>query len=172
MRLAINFIAFQAGWFSCVIGAAQDLFWLGPLVVLAVFGLHLFMTGDHLKEISIGLLFMAAGFAVDSQLTFFGIYTPRQHLIPHPFSAPWLLAMWLNLATVFNVALRWLHDRYRMAALFGAFGGPAAYYGGGSLGALTFHEPLILNLLITGAVWAVATPLLIYGVGRINLNFD
>jgi hypothetical protein len=31
MRLLVNFVAFQLGWFACVLGAAQGLPWLGPV---------------------------------------------------------------------------------------------------------------------------------------------
>ena len=79
--------------------------------------------------------------------------------------------MWLNLATVFNVALRWLHNRYRLAALLGGIGGVLAYYGGDPLGALKYQQPLALNLLITGAVWAFVTPVLLFAVAHLNERF-
>ncbi|MDT8319119.1 MAG: DUF2878 family protein [Xanthomonadales bacterium] len=41
MKLFINFAAFQLGWFSCVLGAANGVAWIGPPVVLGVVVLHL-----------------------------------------------------------------------------------------------------------------------------------
>ena len=35
MQVLVNFIAFQFGWFSSVLGAARDMPWLGPAVFLA-----------------------------------------------------------------------------------------------------------------------------------------
>lgn len=171
MRIIVNFLAFQAGWFACILGVAYNIYWLGPILVAAVFGLHLYLTGNYRREILIGLLFVAAGFVIDTQFAFFGVYTPFWHILPPPFSSPWLLAMWLNLATVFNVSLRWLHKRYRLAALLGGIGGPLAYYGGVPFGALTFHQPLIFNLMVTAAVWAAVTPLLFFAVAKINEKF-
>ncbi len=40
MAMLINFIAFQVGWFSSVIGAAKQMPWLGPLVLLFVLAIH------------------------------------------------------------------------------------------------------------------------------------
>ena len=34
MQLLLNFSAFQMGWLSSVVGAARQMPWLGPLVVL------------------------------------------------------------------------------------------------------------------------------------------
>ena len=41
MRLFINFLAFQLGWFASVLGAAHGLPWAGPVVVAMVVMLHL-----------------------------------------------------------------------------------------------------------------------------------
>ena len=32
MRVAYNFVASEAGWFACVLGAAHGKPWIGPLV--------------------------------------------------------------------------------------------------------------------------------------------
>ena len=171
MLVLVNFLAFQAGWFACVLGVANGNYWLGPVAITGVYLLNLFLTGEYLRETVIALFFITIGFAVDTQLTFFGVYTPSENILPSPFSPPWLMAMWLNLATIFNVSLRWMHGKYRLAALLGGLGGPLSYYGGGSLGALTYHDPLVFNLLVSGAVWAAITPLLLFTVGKINKQF-
>ena len=41
MKLFLNFAAFQIGWFSCVLGAAYELPWAGPLAVGLIVALHL-----------------------------------------------------------------------------------------------------------------------------------
>lgn len=171
MRVLANFLAFQAGWFACLLGAANGNYWLGPMAITGVFVLNLYLTGEYIRETVIGLIFIAVGFAVDTQLTFFGVYTPQENILPSPFSPPWLMAMWLNLATIFNVSLRWMHGKYRLAALLGGLGGPLSYYGGGSLGALAYNDPLAFNLLVSAAVWTAITPLLLFTVTRINMRF-
>lgn len=171
MLVLVNFLAFQAGWFACVLGTANGNYWLGPMAITGVFVINLYLTGEYLREILIALFFITVGFAVDTQLTFFGVYTPLENFLPSPFSPPWLMAMWLNLATIFNVSLKWMHGKYRLAALLGGLGGPLSYYGGGSLGALTYHDPLVFNLLVSGAVWAAITPLFLFTVSKINKQF-
>ena len=36
LLMVVNFVAFQVGWFACVLGAARGWPLLGPLVALAI----------------------------------------------------------------------------------------------------------------------------------------
>jgi len=77
------------------------------------------------------------------------------------------VALWMLFATTLNVSLAWLKRSALLAALFGAIGGPLAYYGGAKLGALSFLAPTpALVALALG--WGLLTPLLI----KLALRFD
>jgi hypothetical protein len=171
LLIIVNFIAFQAGWFAGVLGAATSHFWLGPVTVCGVFILHLYLHKNVAREITIGGIFIFCGFATDSLLTAFQVYTPAAHFLPSPFSPPWLMCMWLNLATIFNVSLKWLSKRYLLSAILGGLGGGLSYYGGGSLGALKFNAPVLTNIIITGMVWSALTPVLFLIVNILNKRF-
>jgi hypothetical protein len=54
--------------------------------------------------------------------------------------------------------MRWLVGRWRLAALFGAVGGPGAYYAGAQLGAVSFPEP-VAALAALAVGWSILTPL-------------
>jgi hypothetical protein len=162
MLIAINLIAFQIGWFACVIGASKGIFWLGPLVVSVVFAVHLFFTRNFLREIALGLIISFVGFLTDTLLTEFNVYSPLPYYIAPPWSPPWLIFMWLNFATLMNVSIKWLGHNYMLSALLGGIGGALAYYSGNVFGALHYFEPLLTNILITGIVWAGLTPLFFY----------
>ncbi|MBU0946882.1 MAG: DUF2878 domain-containing protein [Proteobacteria bacterium] len=158
MRIAINFIAFQIGWFACVLGAGHDFFWLGPLTVAGVFFIHLFLNGNIIQESILGLIICCIGFSVDTFLTAFNVYTPMPHYFAHPISPPWLIFLWLNFATLVNVSLTWLQNKRILSALLGGIGGASAYYGGDALGALHFIEPVYPHIILTGIIWAGLTP--------------
>ena len=78
-----------------------------------------------------------------------------------------MLALWINFGTLVNGSLSWLRGRYWLGAFLGAWGGPAAYYSGHRVGALTFHPPLIIHLAVLGIAWAVAVPLLFLSGGKV-----
>jgi len=157
--VAINFIAFQIGWFSCVLGAANGMPWLGVLVVPLVVALAAFMAQNPRQELTLALAAASMGFAVDSALIAFGIFRPVPYLTPAPFSPLWMIMLWANQATTLNSCLAWLRGRYLSGALFGAIGGPLAYLGGAKLGAATV--PSTQALLTLSIVWSAAFPALL-----------
>nr|WP_244084119.1 DUF2878 family protein [Desulforhabdus sp. TSK] len=54
-----------------------------------------------------------------------------------------------------------------MAAVFGAVGGPLAYYAGAEMGA-TEALPSVSGMLVLMAVWALATPFLVWLAGYLK----
>lgn len=159
-RKTINVLLFQAAWFSAVLGAARGLFWLGPLSMIPVLALHLALQEDRRGEAKLLLIAGLLGFIFDTIFVASGVFTPLQHLFPRPFSPPWMICLWLNFAATLNVSMVWLRHRYLLAALFGAIGGPLAYYGGAKLGA-TEALPTLSGLLLLAVGWGVMTPLLV-----------
>lgn len=170
LRKTINIIAFQIGWFSAVLGAAHGKPWLGVAVILAVLGLHLFLSSDWRPELLLALCAAVMGFAFDSALIAANAFTPVPYLFPVPFSSLWMVLLWVNLAATLNVSMAWLRDRSLQAALFGAAGGPLAYYSGAKLGAMS-RIPDPAQLLEIGVAWAVALPLLSGAARLINERF-
>jgi len=167
MRLAANFIAFQLGWFACVLGAANGLPWLGPLVVGAVVVLHLGLSRRPRRELRLVGAAMLLGLAVDSLLMATGWlrYPAGQWL---PFVAPyWIVAMWGLFATTLNVSMAWLRGRPVLAVLMGGVGGPLSYLAGEKLGAIELM-PLLPALVALALAWALAMPLLM----RLAERFD
>jgi len=163
LRKATNFIAFQAAWFAAVLGAAHGMPWLGVVAVPAALALHLMLSPDWRPELLLALAAGGTGFVIDSTLIATGAFTPIPFGFPEPLSSLWMVMLWVNLATTLNVSLSWLRGRYALGAIFGAFGGPMAYYSGAKLGAM-HAVPSIAALIAIGAAWAFAFPAML----RIN----
>jgi len=159
--LIANVILFNAGWFACILGAANGLPWLGPAAVLP---LALGWLAFHRWSSRTAALYAAAfpiGYAFDhAALAASALAFPERAALLTPVPL-WMPVMWVNFATMLPLALRFLKGRYLVAALFGLLGGPAAYYAGMNLGAVTLPEPLPRSLAIIAAEWAIATPLLV-----------
>jgi len=160
LRKVINFITFQAAWFAAVLGAAHGMPWLGVVAVPAALALHLMLSPDWRQELLLAIAAAGTGFVFDSILIALGMFFPVAYIFPAPFSSLWMVMLWVNLGTTLNVSMAWLRGRYVLAALFGAVGGPLAYYSGAKLGAMT-TIPQVNSLLAIGAAWALAFPLLL-----------
>jgi hypothetical protein len=78
----------------------------------------------------------------------------------------WILALWLAFASTLNLSLAWMQGRYLIAMLFGASGGPLAYFGAQNIGAVTLQSSASYVALSVG--WAVITPALLYLAKHIN----
>lgn len=157
----VNFAAFQAGWFACVLGAAAGRPWLGPVVVAGVVALHLALRRPRGPEVPLLLFAGGLGYAMDSLLVLGGVLEfPPAARLGGP-SALWMVALWVNLGTTLNVSLGWLRGRYLLSAVMGAVAGPLAYWAGARLEAVTFGAALPISLAVVAVAWAVSLPLLV-----------
>ena len=161
LHTAVNALLFQVAWFAAVLGAARGTPWLGPLVTIPVLALHLYLSNNRSAELKLLAVAGLLGFLFDSALVSGSIFTPLPHLFRPPFSPPWMICLWLNFAATQNVSLAWLRERYLLATLFGAIGGPLAYYGGARLGA-TAAMPTVTGILLLAIGWGIMTPLLVW----------
>mgnify|MGYP006434206087 CR=1 FL=1 len=163
MRLAkpINFVAFNAGWFSCVLGAGNGMPWLGPAVVTALAIAHLvyhrFRAGIIFFYISAFLL----GVIADGALVLGGLLGFPEHAKLIAPLALWMPVMWINFATALNLSLSFFRGRYVLGAAFGLIGAPGTYYAGMHFDAVTLSDPLAVSMGAVGIEWLVAMPLLI-----------
>jgi len=175
IRKIINLTLFQTAWFAAVLGAANGVPWLGPLVMVPVMAVHLSLTDDRQGELKLLLAAGVLGFLYDTALVTAGVFSPLLHLLPHPLSPPWMIGLWMNFAATLNVSMVWLRGRYLLAAVFGAIGGPLAYYSGAKLGA-TEALPSLNGMLLLAVGWAVMTPVLVWlarvFTGKADLSLD
>lgn len=160
-HIVLNFLLFQAGWLACVLGGASQWHWIGPVVVLGVIALHLSQSTHWIEEFKVILLALVIGSVWDSILVTKDVLT-YHHGLFHPEFAPyWIIAMWALFATTLNVSMRWLRGRWLIASLFGAIGGPLAYYAGERLGAVNMPDQSTA-LLALALGWAIIMPALLW----------
>lgn len=167
MRILVNVLGFKIGWLSSVLGAAAQMPWLGPVVVVLVASVHLLQA--HRPELELGLLVTAAviGICFDSFIVAMGWVTYPSGQFSAMLAPYWIVTMWVLFATTLNCAMAWLKGRAMLAAILGATAGPASYYAGQKLGAIEFVEPVAaLSALAIG--WAVVMPLLMVIAERLD----
>ena len=160
MRILFNVVAFQTGWLSCVLGAAQGYPLIGPAVALVVVAIHLTLAARPTRELALITLVALLGAVLDSALVRTGWLSYPNGIVLAGTAPYWIVTMWLLFATTLNVSLRWLRGRGWTALALGAVGGPLSYLAGARLGGLSFiNLEAALTALAIG--WALVTPLLI-----------
>ena len=156
-RVAANFVLYQIAWFACVLGGAHGLPWVGVAVTAGAIAIHLAAAPSPRRDGALILSVAGIGALWDGLLVGLGLLQYPSGMIL-PWLAPvWIIAMWAGFATTLPLSLRWLLGRWRLAALFGALGGPLAFYAGMKLGAVAFPDP-IAALATLAVGWAILMP--------------
>lgn len=159
MHFLVNFAAFQIGWFSAVLGAANEMPWLGPLVFVGVLAIHLRLVSRPDLETGLVIASGVIGFYFDSLLVASNWVTYPSGMVSASFAPYWIVTMWMLFATTLNVSMRWLRDKPVVAAIFGAIGGPLSYLAGAKLGGIVFVDQ-VAALAALAIGWGSAMPIL------------
>ena len=167
MTKLVNFVAFQLGWFACVMGGAHGRPWLGTAVALLIAAWHVARAAPPRAELLLLLLCAGIGAVFDSALVAAGWVGYPSGTLVRGTAPHWLVAMWLLFGTTLNVSLRWLRSAPVAAAALGAIGGPLAYWGGERLGGIVFVEPVAATVAMAVG-WAILMP----GLCRLAQRFD
>lgn len=154
---------YQAVWFFCVLYGNY-----GALGGIAILALHLALSDRRAADARMIVLFVAAGVLIDTAMQRFGIlsFSASSWLIPF-----WLIVIWAGLAILPLHSLRWMQGRHLINILFGAVGGPLAYWGGVKLGGAEFPQTTSMSLAVLAVVWAVFWPLAMHLASRISFSF-
>ncbi len=159
MSPVLNIITYQIAWFACVLGAANQLPWIGTSVALAVAALHLALTSQRPAELKLIVAAAVIGLILDSALSSSGLVVFASGVWIEGIAPHWMLGLWIAFATTLSVSMRWLMARPVLAIAFGALGGPIAYYAGMKLGAMTIHSDsslFVIGIAWAGAMWLLA----------------
>ena len=152
----VNYALYQIGWFACVLGGASHRPWTGCLIALTLVGVHLALSVERSLDVRLVVLAAAVGAVAEMLQIAAGTYRFTSGTVIDALPPPWLLAMWAQFATTFRYSLRPVIMRPARAALFGAAGGPLAFFAGERLGAVTLLPPLTHGLLRLSLSWAIA----------------
>ncbi|MGL6289111.1 MAG: DUF2878 domain-containing protein [Silanimonas sp.] len=170
--LIANVLGFQAVWFASVMGAANGLPWAGPVAACAYAAAHLAWTPDRRGDLRMLGIALPMGLVADSLLAISGILAFASPW-PSTLVAPvWILAMWAGFALTLNHSMAFLRGRWLAAAVFGAVGGPLAYWGAArGFDAVDFGLGLPVAMLALAVTWGVAMPAL-YALQRVGRGSD
>lgn len=150
----INLIGFQLIWWLCILFGNT---WLA--VIWLLLALHLFFHREPLVEVWSVLICTTIGFALDTLLTFQGVFIFHNNSLMPPV---WLLALWCSFSATLRQSLSFFSKHYVMAAILGALGGSGAYLAAEKFGEVSFGLSLWHTALLLAGIWSVLFPSLIW----------
>ena len=162
-----NFVFFQAGWFACIIGAANEQVLWPVIGTLFYLGIHIWHS-EH-SELELKLVFKAVIFGVSADtlianlgFLYFNDAWPSVYLSPF-----WMWTLWALVASTVSGSLSWLRGRPLLGAVLGAIAGPMSYEAGIRMGAGSWGPNGQLGgLVLLAVVWGVAMPLFFHWHSR------
>jgi hypothetical protein len=160
-NIIINFVLFQLAWFACVLGAAQQMPWIGVIVTVAIVVWHLCQAKSAKPEVILLCFALIIGAAFDQVMHSTQLLTYQAHGWSDSLVPAWILALWAGFVTALNVSLRWMRGKWLVMILFGAIGGPLAYMSAEKLGAVTLNS-MPASYIALGVGWAILTPILVF----------
>lgn len=160
VHLLFYVITYYLVWFAAIFSAAAGYYWLGFIVASLIsawqwWWLRQQVTARHLGLLV--LLFLLAGFVVDSTMSYCGFFIFYAN--PWQLAPPWIIGLWLNFGIVYYATLKHCFSQFRLLSLLALFGFPLAYVAGARLGAGEFVYGYASSVLI-GAIWAILLPLI------------
>jgi hypothetical protein len=169
MQAVMNVVLSYAAWFAVAMLAAQGEFGLAVVPSLVALVIHLgVMPADKRRtELLLAAAAVPIGLCVETIHMASGATHYAEGATVGGLPPAFMVGLWAAFATLINVSLAWMKDRMWLAVLFGALAAGPSYYAGSKIGALSLGEPVWQSLVIIGAVWAVAFPLLIVMARRI-----
>lgn len=150
MKVLINALSYQLIWLLCVLGGNRGA--VGALIILLI---HIAASDKRTEDLKMMAFLLFIGLLVDGSLHQAGFFAFAVTGFPIPF---WLMAIWLGLAITPHHSLAWLKNRLLLSMLFGALGGPLAYWAGVRLGAASFGWPMPYSLAFLAVVWGLLWP--------------
>lgn len=158
MKTVINIALYQFAWFLCVFYG-----FVGALATLPFLLLHFYYSACKKADLKLVFLLLILGFTIDGILQMSGVLTFATPAWPIPF---WLATIWMFLAILPNHSLQWMKKQLLLSAIFGALGGPLAYWAGVQAGVAGFGRGVTTSLLILAGIWAVLWPFVMYIAAR------
>ncbi len=167
MKSFANFIGYQLVWFAIVgtVGGSRP--WLGLAAAVSFMALQMALSTHRALDVRLLILSFVLGLSIDGTLAALGWirYTAPAPALP-PGGAPlWILALWTSFSLTLTRSLAWLSGHPLWAAVFGAIGGPIAYWSAArGFHAVRFVPPSYRAIAALAAGWSVAMTLLFYTV--------
>lgn len=152
-------LLWQLAWFAAILGAAQDLPWLGPVAALPA--LVLAYRRHPGVSLRLGILALCLGWIVDGVLGLSGMAVFRAGPLDGHLPPPWMLTLWVLYALAFLSCLGWTLKFRWLPPVLAALSAPGAYLGGAALGALVLPADRVLTILAIAVGYGLATALLI-----------
>lgn len=172
-NILINAGLFQLLWFAAVLGSANKLMWPCLLMLVILMYWQLQTQRRSSSDISLIVTALVLGFIIDSLWVAMGILEYTDKRLISSIAPLWILVLWAGFALTINHSMSWMKVHPLLPSLLGLVSAPLSYLAGMRLGAMTYHQDVLLVSAYIGLAWAIALPILVQqSKPRVSLPSD
>lgn len=132
----INIILLNVLWFSCVLGAANNMLWPGFVVLSGIILFNLYQQTLKKIDLKIVIFSIIAGVFIDGLLHALGMVSYEHKILNVAFLPPiWILILWVGFGATVRTGMQWLLSNPKIGAVFMLVGAPLSYFSAAKLGA-------------------------------------
>ncbi len=157
----VNFIGFQAYWWSCIL-LQNYAFFVCAILLCA----HLYFHCYAKQELKSIIVLGVAGFSIDFILALFDWF--QFHNEPAYIPPFWLLLLWLGFATNITTLSSFFNKNWLVMALSGAALAPLSYLAAAKLGAVSLPFGYLSTWLVLMPIWFLLLPSLFFSQYKIE----
>jgi Protein of unknown function (DUF2878) len=160
----INLLGYQITWFITVTGAGHGKFWPACVFSAALCAGHLATSSWRALDTRLIVLSALLGTFLDGFLATTGLlqYSTPLPSVPLIGTPLWIVTLWIAFSTTLTRSIGWLRGRRWLTIVFGALGGPLAYWAAATGGTvIAFPKPAWQGLLAVSIGWALALSILV-----------
>jgi hypothetical protein len=169
MNAWANFIGYQLVWFAVVGTAAGSRPWLGFAAAAVFVAVQISISDRRALDLRLLLVAFVLGLVIDGTLSELGWirYDAPAPALPSGGAPLWILALWVSFSLTLTRSLSWLSGQPVWTAVFGAIGGPLAYWGAArGFHTVRFVPPSYRVIAGLAAGWSIAMSVLFHMVRR------
>ncbi|MFL2982779.1 MAG: DUF2878 domain-containing protein [Candidatus Neomarinimicrobiota bacterium] len=171
MKKIFNILGFKISWWACVLGAAGDMTYIGPIAMLVFLIIHFYLNSLDFSEIKLIAIFALFGTLIDTSMAYTGMLSYNGVYGEDIIIAPlWITAMWCGFASMVNHSMAFLKGKWIYAFILGGLLGPVAYKAGEGLGAINFITDQLSIIIMLSFVWALSFPFIYWVNERLGLG--
>ncbi len=173
-HMIFNFIGFQVCWAACVWGGAQGYWWLGPAAVALFAAWELSRSAGVVLDLKLLSAVLVFGVILDTLYVQLGLLRYATPLPSQQIAPVWIWSMWIAFALTLNHSMAWLKSNMLLATVFGAIGGPFAYWVAAKAWDAVFidSERTVMAYGIIAIAWAIACPVLLKIAAALDSKSD
>lgn len=155
-------IFFYFAWTLCLYEASISHTYYSLLLIIGFISYYFYFSSNRKADLLLVMIVLTLGPLSDILYVQLGVLNYHSQLQDSFFFPPWwVFSLWALFAV--NIHLfAWLVNRWFLAVLFGAIGGPLSYLSAIRIGSASILMPLPIVLLLIAFLWALFFPALIW----------